>query len=417
MRVSNLGIKNSYIHQLQKNAANLLKTEMQMATGKRYERTSNNPIAGINSVYYKAKLSELKQYQNNILDSKGYVESSHSHITHGTNMLARIRELAVQSANGVYTKEEREIVALEVEELLKEMISTANANYNDEFLFAGSKVSSKPFLSSETTRSGLPKPLVERVDYLGDRREVVRSIGQKEKVEIGLNGNNLFWGQNNVIVSLKDSRSYLADNDQVIRIDGQEVRIAEGDDLDIIIDKINREVPSATAFKRELPNGNIVFSIESNYPHELFIEDIAGGTIMSDLGIIHEGTEGQNSPNNIHPNTIKRGGMVFDIIIGLRNALLDNNPIDIGGKHLGSIDEALNSMLRHQARISSVQSRMKEAGKNLALDETNTLSQLSKTQDMDIAEASLNFNQLANVHRISLMTAAKIIRPTLMDYL
>ena len=417
MRVSNLGIKNSYVYQLQQNASNLLKTEMQMATGQRYERTSNNPIAAINSVYHKTKLNQLNQYQKNLTDSKGYIESSHSYISHGVDMVQRIREIAVQAANGIHSKEEREIMSSEVEELLKEIINTANAKHKDEYLFAGSKVSIKPFLSFETTKSGLPKPLIERVEYLGDGREIIRRIGEKENIEIGLNGNNLFWGQNNVIVSLKDSQSYLVSRDQVIRIDGQEVPIEEGDDLAIIIDKINRKVPSVTASKRELPNGNVVFSIESNYPHQLLIEDIEGGNVMSDLGVTLEGTEGQNPPNNIHPNTMSKNGTVFDIIIGFRDSLLDNNSEDIGGKHLGLIDGALNNILRHQARVSSVQSRMKRVEKNLAIDETNTLSQLSKTQDMDIAEASLNFNQLANIHRISLMTASKIIRPTLMDYL
>lgn len=417
MRISNFGIKNDFVNQLHKNAASLNKVERQLGTGQRYERTSDNPIAGINSVYYKTKLSQLSQYKKNVEDAKGYVKTSHDYALHSVNVLQKIRELTVQAANGIYSKEERGNMAMEVEELLKEIVNTANSKYKDEYLFSGSKVSTKPFLSFMTSKPGFSKPFTEQVTYVGDERETVREIDQKERVSIGLSGNTLFWGEDNIIISLKDSGGYLANSDQEISIDGQIVRVQEGDDLDTVIDKINRNVPSVTAEKRELPDGKIVFSVESNYPHQLSIADIKGGSVMSDLGIIHSGAQGYSPPNNIQPNTMQRGGSLFDVIINLRNALLDDNVSDIGGRHLGALDRSLNNMLRAGARISASQNRMNDVEKKLAVDETNTLEQLSKTQDMDIAEASLNFNQLANVHRISLMTASKIIRPTLMDYL
>ena len=369
MRISNLAIKNSHINQLHKNTVSLNKAEMQLASGQRYERTSDNPIAGINSVYHKVRLNQLDQYQKNVIDSKGYVASSHDYISHTVELVQRIRELTVQSANGVHTPEDREIVALEVEELLKEIISTANSSHKDDYLFAGSKVSDKPFLAFTRSEPGLAKPLVDRVEYLGDKREIVRDIDQRERVKIGLNGNDLFWGNDNIIVSLKDSRSYLAASDQTIRIDGHELVIEEGDDLEAVVEKINRQLPSATAFIRELPDGKVVFSIESSYPHQLSIEDIKGGTVMSDLGVIHAGTLGQHPPNNIHPNTLRRGGSLFDIVMGLRDSLLENQVEDIGGKHLGSLDQTLNNLLRNQARISATQSRMQGVEKKLALDE------------------------------------------------
>ena len=53
----------------------------------------------------------------------------------------------------------------------------------------------------------------------------------------------------------------------------------------------------------------------------------------------------------------------------------------------------------------------------LAQNEELATEKLSQNEDMDMATASINFNQLANVHRVALMTASKMVQPTLMDYI
>ena len=417
MRISNLEIKNNLIHRIKENYQNRHQVETQLATGKRYQLPSQNPVAAINSVYDRVRLNQIDQFDRNIKDTKGYVDVSHTKIAHTVNLMHRVRELAVLGANGSYRLEDRQAMAVEVEELLKEIIATANSRYKDDYLFAGSKVDLEPFRVSMTSRDGLDKPVVERVDYLGNNREITRDIDLDDKVNVGLSGNVLFWGENDLIVSLSDARAYVADRDQRIRIDGQKVEIAAGDNLDAVIDRINRDVPSVRASKQELPDGRLAFSLESRSPHQLHLEDLEGGTVLRSLGILRQGDEGDQPPQNIHPNTIRSGGSVFDVLIRFRDSLLNDRVENIGGRDLGSITESMNHILENQARISAVQTRMMESEKRLALEKTHTLERLAHNEDMDIAEASIDFHQLANIHRISLMTAAKMTQPTLMDYL
>ena len=52
-------------------------------------------------------------------------------MSYTVDILQKVRELAVQAANGIYSKENRENMAVEVDELLKELVTTANSRYQD----------------------------------------------------------------------------------------------------------------------------------------------------------------------------------------------------------------------------------------------------------------------------------------------
>ena len=183
-----------------------------------------------------------------------------------------------------------------------------------------------------------------------------------------------------------------------------------------MIKKINNQVGSVTASRKELPNGRQVFSLTSNYPHEMILEDLEGGQVFQELGMIREGRAANYPGDNIHPDTIHTGGSIFDVVMNFRDSLMNNDLRSIAGKDLASLDRAINSLLNNQSKISAAQNRLHALSKDMAYDEQMALEQLSKNEDMDIAEASINFNELANIHRISLMTAAKLTQTTLMDY-
>ena len=417
MRISNFSVKKNLIDNVQKNYSKMEKKQIQMATGRKNLRVSDSPIETINSIYNRTRLNHIKQYEKNILDSKDYINLSHDKMLHGVDVMQRIRELAVQGSNGIYSPSDREKMGIEVEELLREMIHASNTKFDDSYLYSGTSDQTKPFVFTERTVTKVGLSVVDKVEYLGDYRQSIREIGKEERVSVGLPGNEVFWAEQHVIVGLSDAQNYIAERDQTIRIDGKEVSISQGDNLDTIIASINRNVSSVTAFKRPLENGNVVFSIESNYPHQIALEDIYGGNVLQNLGIIREGENSQFPGRNINPNTIESTGSIFDAIIQLRDSLIYNRPQEISGKNLNSISEGLNNLLRNQSKISALQERLNSLEKSYGLEKVQVTERLSKNEDMDIAEASMQLNQLQNVHRISLMTASKYIQPTLMDYL
>ena len=417
MRISNGIIKNNLINNIHRNYVNMERSQERLVTGQRNTTPGDNPIEAINSIYYRTRARQIEQYQKNINQTRGVIDHAHGAAENVVNVLQKIRELSLQAANGTLGRDERIAVAMEAEELLKEIVATGNMRYKDDYLFSGSRVKNASFRTSMTSHPEMPKPLISEVVYNGDNQALAREVDINEKMNIPLEGSGFFWADNHVILAMKDVKNYIAGQDSTVRIDGVDVNITAGDNLDAVIDKINKNTPSVTAYKRLLPDERTVIALEGNYPHKLQIQDLEGGSVMQDLGILRSGNEARYTENNIHPNTIQSGSSIFDVIIRFRNSLLENRTADLGGKDLGSISKALGNVVERQAAISAKMNRLNYLEKKMAQEQIYNTEQLSKNEDVDIAREATEFSTLQNVHKVSLMTGAKLIQPTLLDYL
>lgn len=416
MRVSNLSTKDSMIHDLKRNYSELKNVEKQLGSGKRFQKVSEDTVSAITSIYSKIRLSQMDQYYQNIQDSEDRMNIIHDKLTSITQMLQRVREIAVQGGTGTYSPQDRENMAVEVEELLKEVISQSNTIYEDGYIFAGSKTDTKPFeVSYASNVTG--QQIIDRVEYQGDIFNHTTDISLDEQINTSLTGNQVFWGDNHIIVSLQDSANYVADRDQKIFIDNYEVLINAGDNLDVVVGKINEQIPSVSAFKRVLPGGETALALESNFPHEMAVLDIEGGSVLEDLGILKPGADGEQFFNNISENTLQSRTSIFDIMIQVRNSLVSDDIQNIGGNNLASIDNAIQNVLTNQTKISSIASRLEIGRHDLDVEKENITIRLSKSEDVDMAEAAINLSEINNIHQLSLQTAARYIRPTLLDFL
>ncbi|MDO9593020.1 MAG: flagellar hook-associated protein FlgL [Erysipelotrichaceae bacterium] len=89
----------------------------------------------------------------------------------------------------------------------------------------------------------------------------------------------------------------------------------------------------------------------------------------------------------------------------------------LGGELLRRLDGHIDTVLSLRTSSGAVSNRL-EAMKQLNASETLSLTELlSKTEDIDFAEKVMQFSMLENVYKASLSTGAKILQPTLLDYL
>jgi flagellar hook-associated protein 3 FlgL len=94
-----------------------------------------------------------------------------------------------------------------------------------------------------------------------------------------------------------------------------------------------------------------------------------------------------------------------------------NNAEDVGGSALGGIDLALDNLLKNRAELGAKSSRLDTVQKRVIQDRTNFEEILSKTEDVDVAEAITKFKMLETTYRSALGVSARIIQPTLLDFL
>ena len=134
---------------------------------------------------------------------------------------------------------------------------------------------------------------------------------------------------------------------------------------------------------------------------------------MQDIGVV----SGKNPPKNLSPEARVFGGTIFDMVMRLRDSLFMNNAEDVGGSALGGIDLALENLLKNRAELGAKASRLDMVQKRVIEDRTNFEEILSRTEDVDVAEAITKFKMLETTYRSALGVSARIIQPTLLDFL
>ncbi len=420
MRITNQMTNNSLVRNIGRQQEDLDELHSQIGTGFKFRRPSDEPASITNGVFFKNRLHELNQFEKNLADGKSRLQQIDGVLETVTDILQRVRVLTVQAANGIYQGDkgfELEVaIGREIDEHLKALTDLANSrDATGKYIFGGHTVDRKPFEIIETREKGLKglfvKDQIVGVEYRGDIGEQIREIDKGEYIGVTIPGNKVFWGTNMSVTSSKDSYEYTATSEQKIRIDGVEISISAGDKLDDIIDKINTAPIEVKATK--LGNNNI--SLTTTSPHQIWLEDVEGGTVLRDLGLIE--TNASEPPGNYSRTATVSGLSIFDVLIQLRNDLTAKDQERIGGKDLGDIDQALENILRYRAVVGAKVNRLESHEHRIAFDKTFMTELLANNEGVDLAEAIMNLKWAESVHTYALNVGARIIRPTLLDFL
>lgn len=84
---------------------------------------------------------------------------------------------------------------------------------------------------------------------------------------------------------------------------------------------------------------------------------------------------------------------------------------------MGTIDKHIESVLGARAQVGSRQNRLELTVDRFESQEISYADILNNTKGVDIAETIMKLKNEENVYRIALATGARIIQPTLMDFL
>jgi len=420
MRITGQMTSNSLVKTLNRHQSDLDEIQTQIGTGMKIRKPSDDPGIATNQMYFRTRLHELEQFGRNLDDGKSRLDQADGALSTVTDILQRVRVLTVQASNGIYQGDkgfELEVaIGKEIDQHLRALIEIANSrDATGKYLFGGHTIDKAPFDAIETKEKGLKGINIQEgivgVEYRGDIGEQIREIDRGEYIGVTVPGNRVFWGTNTSITAGKDVNEYVVPNDQRIKINGVEISIAAGDKLDDIIDKINSAPLDLKAAR--LGNNNI--SLSTTTPHQMWLEDIEGGTVLKDLGLIEPNSS--EPPGNFSRTATVTGLSIFDVLIQLRNDLTSRDQEKISGKDLGDIDLALENILRHRAAIGAKVNRIEHHATRMDFDRTFMTELLAKNESIDFPEAIMNLKWLESVHNYALNIGSRIIRPTLMDFL
>ncbi len=305
MRITNNMMISKMMQNLNANMLRLDKRQMQMASGKKFQVASDDPIAVSRTMKIKADLSELDQYKKNIDDAISFLETTELAVKSVGDALQRLRELVGQAANGVLTDEDELKMKNEVAELKEQIVSLGNSTYSGKYIFSGKKTDMPLFTHNGTE--------YEYNVGLSSADIIHFQVGVNETISINCLG----------------------------------------------------------------------FSVFDNTPGP-----VAAGAAA---GIV---------------------GMINDIMTQLNNAEYEN----LSGS-LADIDTYLNINLTARSEIGAKINRMELVQERIADDKINYSKLRTQLEDADMAETIMQLMNEENVYNASLSVGARIIQPTLLDFL
>jgi len=114
------------------------KSMEKLSSGLRINRAGDDASGLAVSEKLRSQIRGLNQAERNILNGVSFIQATEGYLQETQDILHRIRELAVQSANGIYTEEDRMMVQVEVSQLVDEVNRIAShAQFNGMNMLTG----------------------------------------------------------------------------------------------------------------------------------------------------------------------------------------------------------------------------------------------------------------------------------------
>ena len=183
MRIGTLQMFRQGVTSILDQQTQLARTQNQLSSGKRIVNPSDDPIGSAQLIGVSESLRITEQYQRNGQMARFRLEQEEAALGSVVDNLQRARELAVQGLNDSNSVKDRTAIALEVRQILAEVMGLANRkDGSGEYLFSGFQVRTEPFTD---TGAGT-------FSYAGDTGQRQLQIGSGRQIANGDSGQALF---------------------------------------------------------------------------------------------------------------------------------------------------------------------------------------------------------------------------------
>ncbi len=194
MRI-NAKIMAAHIKQnLAKQSAQLARTQLKLATGKRINKPSDDPV-GIGKVLdYRTTQKTIGQYRENILDARTRVAFTETVLGQVSDLVESAKKIAINPS-----ADDKSGLAREIANIRQQVLGLANSKYGADYLFAGHLSDTAPF--DPTSPYG----------YQGDDGAHQVMVGEGISIRIEADGSHMFVdGADNLFVVLDDLEAALS---------------------------------------------------------------------------------------------------------------------------------------------------------------------------------------------------------------
>ena len=390
---------------MQETQAQVAQTREQLASGKAIVRPSDDTMKVSSIENLDRAITKEETYQVMMGQLKDRYQLEETALTNGSDLLVRIKELALQGANATLSAKDREIIAVEVKGLRDELLSIANSrDEHGNSVFAGGNSEVTAF---QTQTDG-------SVVYKGDARQTLVSVSDSRQLGKNRNGLDVFASaERNVAgtpatftVSVADLTTFnsvqtLSDGTTSIGLDHSGTG-APLDTQDLLTDITGHANYDKFAYTVSLSGSNLVFTAKANGPVTTAAQPTLGAMTVTagDVG-------------------------AADTVVGVGFfATLDDFVAGLQSDDTAHIQRALGEVTQlHDGlalAIGKIGSEIQSVETQIDINADTRLrlqGMLSNTEDLDYAAAITRFNQEMTRLEATQTSFAQVSRLSLFEYL
>jgi flagellar hook-associated protein 3 FlgL len=375
MRVSTAYFAQRGLTSMLEQQSRLADIQEQISSGKRLLRPSDDPSGAAQILRLEQAVSVTDQYQRNADNALNRLTLQESTLDSVQDSLIRIREIAIQGANPIISNSDRLSLAQEVRERLEELQSLANTkDANQEYLFSGYKVTTKPF-SQAADGSFI---------YNGDQGQRALQIASGRQMQDSDSGNDVF-------VNIKNGNGTFQTNANVLNAGTGVFDIGQVVDPSAYVVDTYTITIAGTA-------GNLTYGVTGATSGVVVAAGTAfssGGTIQFNgiqTGITGDPIAGDTftiSPSTTQDMFTSVQKLVTALETPISSPAGQSDILNLLNPSLSEIDLAFDNITRIR---TSVGARLKTIDDQISINEDFKIemtSTLSKVRDLDIAEAAV----------------------------
>jgi len=181
-RISTAGQHNAALQAILERNSQLVKTQNQIATGKRINNPADDPAGAVRALDLDKALAEADQWSRNSDAATNRLSFEEQTLSDINTLLQNVRDITVQGANATVDAGSRADLAQQVQSRLDDLLAIANRkDANGEYLFSGYQTLTQPFNRNGTS-----------VQYAGDQGVRLVQTSSTQKVADGHSGYEVF---------------------------------------------------------------------------------------------------------------------------------------------------------------------------------------------------------------------------------
>ncbi|MDV2886287.1 flagellar hook-associated protein FlgL [Alkalihalophilus pseudofirmus] len=393
MRVTQMMLSSSSLKHINQGYNRLATLQDQLATGKRITKASQDPVVAMKGMRYRSQVTEVEQFQRNLREVYNWVDSADSALDEATQTVQRIRELATQASNDTYEATQRANIAKEVKQLREHLQSLANTKVSNKYIFNGTNTTQPPIIDDGKMNLGID---VLNESDINSLDEFNVTYGGQTFRYVGEDGGNRIF---------QDVRQIGKDPDFTNPDFNQKAyQLIVNEDGDITFSQPDEATGASEPITKVIRQDDVVVS------------DRAAVSVNTQTVEI-ELMKGVTIPVNVDASNVFSTALFGDII-RLEQAL--ENP-SIDGKELTSyIDNMfghIDNLVAERAELGARVNRVEMIENRLMEQNVFAKRIMSDNEDVDLERVIIDLTTQESVHRAALAVGARVIQPSLIDFL